>query len=225
MSMVDYSTPKIQITKLSDDEMIASIEEKRNVEREKYVWLQENSEYGQAFHGQQHIEYLLDLNKRDSINSVVDVGTGRGHFCKWAATGLVTWKDKQIETENLCNKVFGVDFVFEPYEDNKDDKITYYKCFAHDMPFKDKSIDMLTSFDTLEHLIEEDVDIVFEEFFRVTKKYFIFTIAHRDSTAFRKQLGTLHPTIKERDWWLEKIKKYGEIIEIPYGALCIKLNR
>jgi ubiquinone/menaquinone biosynthesis C-methylase UbiE len=186
------------------------------VEREKYEWLNKNSRnYGKSFHGKKFTEYLIELNKQDSINSIVDIGTGRGEFCKWAA-------------ENLCNEVIGVDFVFESREKNKDNKITYYKCFAHDLSLKDKSIDMLTSFDMLEHLVEDDIDIVFEEFFRVTKKYFLFTISHSDSKTHRKNVGSLHPTVKPREWWLEKIKKYGEInrvkVKNPRGfGILVKL--
>lgn len=174
-----------------------TLNEKRIVEQKKYEWINKNNTtYGSSFHGK-NITKLL-LKEKENINSIADIGTGRGEFCKWASL-------------NLCKEVYGVDFAFDPYEYNKDKHITYYKAFAHELPLKDKQVDVLTSFDMLEHLVEGDVENVFEEFYRITKKLFIFSICTRDSTGFRDQLGTLHPTVKELDWWHNKISKYGEI--------------
>lgn len=173
------------------------LNEKRLIEQKKYEWIKKNNHsYGSSFHGKNVTDLLL--KEKNHINSIADIGTGRGEFSKWAA-------------DNLCKEVYGIDFAFDPYEHNKDKNITYYKSFAHNLPLKNKQVDILTSFDMLEHLVEEDIDIVFEEFYRVTKKLFIFSICTRDSTGFRGQLGTLHPTVKDIDWWHDKLSKYGNI--------------
>lgn len=174
-----------------------NLQSQREIERKKYQWINENDKtYGSSFHGKRIVDFLLHNKK--NISSIVDIGTGRGEFCKWAA-------------ENLCEEVYGVDFVFEPYENNKHKNITYYKTYAHDLPFENKQIDILTSFDMLEHLVEEDVDIVLKEFYRVTSKKFIFSICTNDSCSFRDNVGTLHPTVKDLNWWHNKISKYGKI--------------
>lgn len=185
------------------------LEEKRLKEQKKYEWIKKNNnQYGSNFHGKE-ITDLLIKNKND-ISSIADIGTGRGEFCKWAAV-------------NLCEEVYGVDFVFDPYEHNKDKNITYYKAFAHKLPLQNKQVDILTAFDMLEHLLEEDVDTVFEEFLRVTKKMFIFSICTRDSSGFRQHVGSLHPTVKEIDWWHNKLKKYGKITSYKkYTLINIK---
>ena len=187
-----------------------NLQEKRIKEHEKYMWLKENSkEYGSSFHGEKITDYIL--TKKDEIGVIADVGTGRGEFSKWAA-------------DNLCNDVYGFDFAFEPYEKNLDEKITYKNCFAHELPLTDKQVDMLTAFDMLEHLVEEDVENVFREFERVTKKYFIFSIATFDSTSYRDQVGTLHPTVKNLDWWHNKLSEFGDIDRYK-GYTIVKLKQ
>lgn len=176
-----------------------NLQEKRKIEQKKYFVIKNRDKnYGSSFHGKSNISEILKY--KNEIDSIIDVGTGQGEFCKWSAN-------------NLCNEVYGLDFAFTPSNKNLDDKITYFRGFAHDLPLKDKQVDALSSFDMLEHLLEEDVDNVLDEFYRVTKKYFFFSICDRDSLFMKELVGSLHPTVKSLDWWVNKIEKYGEVLK------------
>lgn len=163
----------------------SEIIELRLKEREKYVWLYENSKnYGSSFYAKNALVYLKTFT---DVESIVDVGTGRGEFCKWAST-------------NIAKKVFGVDFVFEPLKENCNKNITYIKSFAHDLPFNNKSIDMITAFNVLEHLLPQDIDQTLNEFNRITKKYMFFSICYNDS--------------KPQKWWIQKLEHFGNVKKI-----------
>jgi ubiquinone/menaquinone biosynthesis C-methylase UbiE len=167
-------------------------------EQEKYIWLNENSSYAKSSNifAEPIFESLLSLQ----MTSVCDVGTGGGAFCQWAV-------------DNGCKNVYGVDFAIDPVFFNEG--IKYIKAFAHDIPLPDDAVEYVTSFDMLEHVPEEDIDATFEEFQRLASKGWVFSIAHFDSMFFREVIGSLHPTVKPRDWWYDKISKYGEVSFLP----------
>ena len=70
--------------------------------------------------------------------------------------------------------------------------------------------DVVTSFDALEHLLPEDVDLTLAEMRRVAvpRGRFIFSICMRPSTTTVAGEG-LHPTVRPLDWWLERIARVG----------------
>lgn len=73
--------------------------------------------------------------------------------------------------------------------------------------FKDKEFKTLTCFDTLEHIREDDLDFVFKEFQRISET-FIFSISYVDSI-YKIDNETLHPTVKKKSWWLNKIRDFA----------------
>ena len=161
-------------------------------EQEKYIWLNENTNYGSSFHAKGVLDHILSLQ----MHSVCDVGTGRGTFCRWAAA-------------NGCEIVYGVDFAIDPRPPSEE--IKYIKAFSHDIPLPDGAIEYVTSFDMLEHVLEEDVVPTLEEFSRLATKGWIFSIAYWQSVGYQENVGDLHPTVKGKDWWYDKISKYGEV--------------
>ena len=82
---------------------------------------------------------------------------------------------------------------------------------AHALPFPDHAFDVVVAFDVLEHLLPDEVDEVLAEFARVSWHY-IFTICHRDSRG-RCHGETLHPTVRPRRWWMERIGRLGKCKE------------
>ena len=76
---------------------------------------------------------------------------------------------------------------------------------AHELPYSDNQFDLVTSFDVLEHIIEEDVSTVLGELIRVAKKRVIFSVCCRGSGWMRDKIGELHCSGKDKDWWTEKI--------------------
>ena len=81
--------------------------------------------------------------------------------------------------------------------------------------FTDKEFDFLTAWDVLEHLLPDQIDSALLEMQRVSNR-FAFTIAYDyASTPPPKKFSghNLHQTVKEPEWWKEKIEKYAEVTQ------------
>lgn len=170
-----------------------SLVEKREIEKKKYVALyKERPSYGDFDHSRVIRGEIVDL----SPESIIDVGCGGGQFVLWC-------KSRGIFAR-------GVD-IASPFD-----------CVApaHDLPFEDDSFDYLTAFDMLEHLVEEDVENVLEEFNRVATKGFVFKIAYVQSVGKGINGELLHPTVKPESWWIDKIKKYGNVRKSLGYIIC-----
>ncbi|MDD5589065.1 MAG: class I SAM-dependent methyltransferase [Candidatus Nanoarchaeia archaeon] len=150
--------------------------------------------YGRRCWGLNIIPHLRQL----APISLLDVGCGFGVFL-----------DKVSE---FIPEVWGVDIASVSTGNIiNNPKIKFISGEAKDLSmFKDNSIDWLTSFDCIEHCLPEDIDTIFSEFNRVTKKGFILSISYDEC---RYQGIEFHMTVKPKSWWIDKIKKYGKIIE------------
>jgi len=158
-------------------------EQAREVERQKYLKLTSHRRYGHDNHGRK----CYPLIRRLSPKSLMDVGTGQGEFPVWVYN-------------HICKDVHGVDFAFEPTHEG----INWINAPAHDIPVEDSSVEILTSFDMLEHLLEWEVDGVFKEWRRILADGFVFSIAYKQERSHRKL--HLHNTIKPPEWWIDKIE-------------------
>ena len=162
-------------------------------EQQLYIKLyKQNKQYGKTFHAKNILNYIKQLN----INSIVDVGCGKGNFPIWCY-------------DNNIKKVIGIDFAADLPSHNH---IIFIKAFAHNLPLEDKSVEYVTAFDVMEHLIPEDTDLVLKEFKRVSIKGLIFSICYRPS-GILVDGNNLHPNVHDKNWWIKKLIKYGDVEE------------
>lgn len=146
--------------------------------------------------------------------SLLDVGCGGGRFCN--------------DVSEFISIVYGLDIAsVETGHIINNPKIKFINGEAKDLSmFEDGQIDWITSFDAIEHCLEKDIDTIFSEFNRVAQKGFILSISYDEC---RYQNIEFHMTVKPKSWWIDKIKKYGKVIETgeipiiggPY-ILCYK---
>lgn len=138
--------------------------------------------YGHSNHG---VNALSEI-RRCEYKSLLDVGCGYNEFVQNARAAIPGIR------------AIGVDFAC-PGAD--------VKASATELPFPDKSFEVVTSFDMLEHLLPEQVDLALSEFARVAHS-FVFSIAYRPSNV--KWNGeTLHPTVETEEWWIRRIMRAG----------------
>ena len=161
--------------------------------RNTYIKLYEQADYGQKNHGEQAYDIVQDLKP----TSLLDVGCGRGEFCKYIY-------------DNICQEVYGLDFAFKPTLEGP----TWFDEYAQKIPLQDKSVDVVTSFDTFEHIAEQDIDKTFQEIKRVVKKYCVFNISSHSASMTGLDGEDLHPTLKSQLWWILKIKDIFETDDI-----------
>ena len=193
-------------------------------ELQKYKWLADRSgKYGKSCHGKKYIPLISEFKYTDSI---LDVGTGDGRQC--------------LEYKNILFKnIYGCDWVEYGALENphrkvvnqdilKENGITFFKCHANNIPLPDKSIEVVTSFDFFEHLIEEEIEKVLNEMTRIGKHLMIHTIAPGPSGHRRQALqdkfgdGELHPTQHDSRWWDGKLQKYSSrVYRIQCFYICI----
>lgn len=162
------------------------LEARREHERRKYLALT-GSKYGSTNHGRRAYSIVQAFRPR----FVVDLGCGRNLFIQHL---------RRLGIDGL-----GVDFAF-PEAD--------IVAPMHRVPVSAGIADVVTSFDALEHLLPEEVDEVLDEMRRIAlpSARFVLSICTRESR--RKVNGEgLHPTVKPRGWWLDRIARVGTVRE------------
>jgi ubiquinone/menaquinone biosynthesis C-methylase UbiE len=162
-----------------------------------------NEGYGRGFWGKNAINFIKEQNPK----SVCDVGCGYGRFC-----------DKISE---FVDEVYGVDIGSVATGNVIDNiKIKFIDSEAKKIPLDDNSVDWVTSFDCLEHCLPENIDEILNEFNRISKKGFVFSISYINDS---HNGLILHMTVQSEEWWIDKISKYGEISRGEYiGTSDIK---
>lgn len=186
----------------------------KNLEQIKETYDYLNTQgYGGSFHGRKHTPFLKLLN----INSVLDVGTGQGQFCNWAI-------------EELCSEVHGLDISIDPNLEFLNKNIDFLKGCSHDIPLEDKSVDLTTSFDFLEHVHPDFLDRTIDEMVRVTRKCMFHTTHGGPSHSRRHheirpgvEVGELH-LIQEhkKHFWIKKIfNRVSDSVSIVNGGILV----
>ncbi len=138
--------------------------------------------YGHSNHGARSVRILQKWNS----GSVLDVGCGWNEFAEQVRAALP--KAHVVGVDPACP---GADVAAE----------------AVQLPFADKSFSVVTSFDMLEHLPENEVVAALAEMARVSTA-FIFSISYVPSVN-KWQGKTLHPTVRPETWWIERIMQAG----------------
>jgi len=175
---------------------------------EAYDWLN-TTRYGNGFHAKKYLPFLKCLR----VGSVLDIGTGRGQFCDWAKN-------------NLCDIVYGLDISLDPLPEFEKKGINFIKGVSHDIPLPDKSVDMTTSFDFLEHIHPDFLEKTILEIKRVTKKCMFHRVQSGPSSMHKDKLGELHLIQKHRkDYWVRQVfEPIGELTSLIHGGIFTVLE-
>lgn len=140
---------------------------------------------------------------------MLDVGAGRGTFISYA-------RDQGIEAIGFDYSDWAVS-----------DEGRYYRCEAEWLTkgdvistwdYPDNSFELVTCLDLLEHIYEPDIGKVFDEIYRVSKKWVFLLIAttpEGDGYILKKGeeipeewqgcAVAGHVIVKQKAWWMEKI--------------------
>jgi len=152
-------------------------------------------------HGIKYVDYITDNYK---FSSLLEIGCSQGMAVK-------KFIEKGIEG-------YGVDVSTTAIQESKTIGLsTCQVATAVELPFEDNKFDAVFSCDVLEHLIPEDAEQAIKEIKRVSKKYLFLKIAYgkeinmtwtnllKKESEF-KDIGNLHQTIRNRDWWFSRIE-------------------
>lgn len=156
------------------------IEKIADIYKDKFA----NSNYGNRLHGDGAIGFIVNNLKPKSL---LDVGCGRNQFSK------------------IMKLVFNIEAIGCDLACESADII----CSAHKLPFDNKSYDVVTSFDCLEHLPENLVETAIQEMIRVGKKAIVLSIGTNKGKIYNNL--RLHLTVHPIDWWIALLSKYIKI--------------
>ena len=146
--------------------------------------------------------YIIPLICRRWVNRpgtvIVDVGCGNHTFLNhigFVNPGLI---------------MYGIDIVrVEPIPQ----EVTFLKAPAWNLRGVGVPIDLITSFDLLEHLAPDDVYQTLEEWSGRAKRL-VVSISSVKSITLGPEGQNLHLTIQPLDWWKEKMKLYFQEVSI-----------
>ena len=158
---------------------------KKGVEPSKYgvnsILDKKWDRYGHACEGKPQLNDLLSLNP----TSIIDIGCGYNEFLD-----LISSHDENIPSLGVDIACPAAD-VIAP---------------AHNLPIEDKQYDMLVSFDCMEHIPEEEVELSLKEFSRVADRVYLQISLHDSPTKIDGE--PVHVCVKPKEWWLEVCRKY-----------------
>jgi len=148
--------------------------------------------YGHKNWGSGCYGHIQNLN----INSILDIGCGHGVF--------VNDMSEKFKIPN----VYGLDIAsVRTGKHIQNHKINWIDSQAHDILLPDCSIEYITSFDCLEHVLEEDVETIVHEFYRVCTVGLILKIAYEQAVERTLDNEFLHMTVKPESWWIQKFSE------------------
>ncbi len=128
--------------------------------------------------------------------SIIDVGCGHNEFLNMVRRNEVGFIGSSIRMKGVDIACPSAD-VIAP---------------AHNMPFEDSSYDMIVSFDCMEHIPEEEVELSYREFSRIADRIYLKICLTHSETTIDDQ--PVHVCVKSKEWWLELSKKYFPNAEI-----------
>ena len=163
-------------------------------------------DYGQ-YHGTGAVPIVLECLPQ--YGTFVDIGCGRHQMCR------------DVLGKRPDARAYGIDIVkCRPIPEG----VVFIEGPAWDLSAVPDPIDVITSFDTLEHLYPEDVDRTLSEWARRLAGTLIVSICDRPSNILGPEGVNLHPTVRSRNWWkAELVSYFGEIQEREHGYLSAKI--
>lgn len=163
-----------------------------------------------------HADYIAKSWKQTfNANNMLDVGAGRGTFIGYAR-------------KNGINAI-GFDFSSWAISDEgrfkecKKDWLIQHDVTSYPWPYESQSFDFIICLDLMEHIYEDDIDIVISELYRVCKPngtVFLqvavspnvnYSLKKGDPVPDNVAVFTLtgHVLVKTREWWLERLQING----------------
>jgi ubiquinone/menaquinone biosynthesis C-methylase UbiE len=153
----------------------------------------------------EHIARYIAAQETVRGSTVLDIASGSGY-----GTAILAKYAKHVTGVDVSQE--SVDYSKEHYSGKN---IDYIKSDGTDIPVKDKSLDVITSFETIEHI--DDYKHFMSECKRVLKKDGIFLLSTPNDQEFAEG-NHFHIHEFEHDELIKLVKKYFNNVELYYQA-------
>ena len=145
-----------------------------------------------SFNGISTIPYAPIIKKiinKNNLSSLLDYGCGKGEF----------YENKFTLDNNdypSFRKFWGINIdLYDP-------------CYKkHNVLIKEKTYDIVICIDVLEHIPQEDIDVVLEQISLLSKKYIFLNVGCYEAAALLPNGENAHINIQEPKWWYDKMLK------------------
>jgi hypothetical protein len=151
-----------------------------------YGWVYRNDPTYGAGHGSGAVGIVAE--KLQSGGVLLDVGCGRHQFT--AAIADLT-----------PATVYGLDIIGHKPPHG----VTSIMAPAWDLAALDEDPTVITSFDVLEHIYPEDVELTLDAWAARVPEMVVVSIAYAPSTCLGPAGINLHPSVKPENWWVERM--------------------
>ena len=176
--------------------MSEDLEQRRDLEIAKYDRCYQKPNYHMGQWRQDNFRFYLTLHdpNKNRWKNFIDVACGRGETLAIASAHGLT--------------AMGVEVI--PYL--CDHKNILCVPGAHDLSmFPDKSFDLVSNQDVMEHILEDEVEVVLAELWRITRKTLFLTISSHPHSV--SDGDNLHITVKPKDWWMDRLCEMACIVD------------
>jgi len=143
---------------------------------------------------QQTARHIVDLFKPERT---LDVGCAKGFLVK--------------ALDELGVDAYGIDpsvYAVSNAHPDVGDKINLDS--ARSIPYPDNTFDVVTCLDVMDHVPLKEVTKTLKELLRVSKEWVIIRVVTHEVEG---DLDSSHETIRDREWWTERIEKAGGKVE------------
>lgn len=143
---------------------------------------------------QRTARHIVDLFKPERT---LDVGCAKGFLVK--------------ALDELGVDAYGIDpsvYAVSNAHPDVGDKINLDS--AQSIPYPDNTFDVVTCFDVMGHIPMRETSRVLKELLRVSKEWVVIRVVTHEVEG---DIDSSHETIRDRDWWVEKIEKAGGKVE------------
>jgi len=155
------------------------------------------------------------LHKDEAYGKVIDQGSGSESLIDFGCSvlnvgcGRTDW-NVRVQRLRRVQRIQAVDIsdIAVAYQINKG--IICIRGEVQNIPFPDNEFDIVVCFDVLEHIPPQDIDRSIKELMRVASKKVIACMGFK--TTYAGPRGErLHLTEKDKPWWIQVFRNYGEI--------------
>lgn len=201
---------------------IPNLSELRNIERKRYIRC--FIDYVDGCDGNWgETAGAYDILKSYGIDTICDIGCGIGNFIYGAVERGIVSKAYGIDPASIAiHKLLEHDIIKKCPGAIANGNLQLHDCVeyiegdASYINLDDNSVDAVTSFDCLEHVLPEDIDTSLKEMIRVSKKYLILSIGISSSKFYEGKHN--HPSLYKGNWWQDKLSQYcAEVHLMPYN--------
>lgn len=143
---------------------------------------------------QQTARHIVDLFEPERT---LDVGCAKGFLVK--------------ALDELGVDAYGIDpsvYAVSNAHPDVGDKINLDS--ARSIPYPDNTFDVVTCLDVMDHVPLKEVTKTLKELLRVSKEWVIIRVVTHEVEG---DLDSSHETIRDREWWTERIEKAGGKVE------------